>query len=103
MLTIEEAVSATPDLAEAFAELIPQLSASSPPPSAAELAEIIAAPGATVFVARLDGQVVGTLNLVTLRVPTGGRAWIEDVVVDDDARGHGAGEALTRAALEKAA
>ena len=36
-------------------------------------------------------------------IPTGVRAWIEDVVVDTSARGKGAGEALTRAALERAA
>jgi ribosomal protein S18 acetylase RimI-like enzyme len=40
---------------------------------------------------------------VTFRIPTGVRAWIEDVVVDEAARGKGAGEALTRRALERAA
>jgi ribosomal protein S18 acetylase RimI-like enzyme len=102
VLSIEEATAATPDLVEAFARLIPQLSSSSPPPSADELAELVGAPGTTVFVARLDGHIVGTLTFVVFRIPTALRSMIEDVVVDGDARGHGVGEALTRAAIDKA-
>jgi ribosomal protein S18 acetylase RimI-like enzyme len=45
---------------------------------------------------------VGSLTLVTFRIPTGIRAWIEDVVVDETARGHGVGEALNQAAIEEA-
>jgi ribosomal protein S18 acetylase RimI-like enzyme len=55
-----------------------------------------------VLVARLDGAIVGTLTLVTFRIPTGVRAWIEDVVVDDVARGHGVGDLLNRFALDLA-
>jgi len=95
------------DLVSAFGRLIPQLSRSSPAPDADQLAEMIASPGTTVFVARDDGGIiVGTLTLVLYRIPTGLRAHIEDVVVDSDAvRGRGlrTGEALTQAALAKAA
>jgi ribosomal protein S18 acetylase RimI-like enzyme len=45
---------------------------------------------------------VGSLTLATFRIPTGVRAWIEDVVVDSSARGHGVGEALNIAAIEEA-
>ena len=94
----------TDELLAAFTRLLPQLSRSAPPPTAAELAEMIASPATTVFVARGDdGGIIGTLTLATFRIPTGIRAWIEDVVVDDAARGQGAGAALTRAALAKAA
>lgn len=55
------------------------------------------------FVARLDGRVVGTLTLVVFPIPTGVRAWVEDVVVDAEARGQQAGAALPRAALDRAA
>jgi GNAT superfamily N-acetyltransferase len=91
------------DLVAAFARLIPQLSRSNPPPTADELAEIIAHPGSTIFVATLDDVIVGTLTLVTFRIPTAVRAWIEDVVTDDAARGKGVASALTKAALERAA
>ena len=99
---IEIATEATSELVEAFSRLIPQLSKSSPPPSAAELEEMIASPASEVLIARIAGRVVGTLTLVTFRIPTGVRAWIEDVVVDDEARGHGVGEALNQFALKLA-
>lgn len=101
-LSIEDVTTVDADLVDAFARLIPQLS-SAPPPSAAELREIVASSASVVLVARQDGAIVGTLTLVVFRVPTGVRAWIEDVVVDQGVRGAGIGEALTRAALERAA
>ncbi len=52
-----------------------------------------------MLVARVDDAIVGSLTLVVFRIPTGMRAWIEDVVVDEAARGHGVGEALNREAL----
>ena len=90
------------ELVEAFAQLVPQLSSSSPPPTSEELSEIVESPHSVLLVARLDGRVVGALTLALYRIPTGLKAWIEDVVVDDSARGHGIGEALNRAALDEA-
>nr|MDQ3352391.1 GNAT family N-acetyltransferase [Actinomycetota bacterium] len=55
-----------------------------------------------IFVARLDGRIVGSLTFVTFRIPTGMKAWIEDVVVDESVRGRGVGELLNRAALDEA-
>ena len=99
-VSLEIASVADQELVEAFARLIPQLSKSSPPPTMAELAEMVAAPASDVLLARLNGRIVGTLTLVTFRIPTGVRAWIEDVVVDDAARGHGVGDQLNRFALD---
>jgi len=102
-MQIIEASEVTPALVEAFAALIPQLSSSNPPPTAAELAEIIAAPATTLLLALDDdGTVLGALTLAIFRIPTGLRAWIEDVVVDGAARGRGVGEELNRVALERA-
>ena len=102
--TVEVATEATDELVAALARLLPQLSQSAPAPTPAEVAEMVASPTTTVFVARGDdGGIIGTLTLATFRIPSGIRAWIEDVVVDDAARGQGAGAALTRAALAKAA
>ena len=99
---IEIAAKADQELVDAFAHLIPQLSKSSPPPTLAELAEMISGDASDVLLARLAGRIVGTLTLVTFRIPTGVRAWIEDVVVDDSARGHGVGDLLNRFALDLA-
>jgi ribosomal protein S18 acetylase RimI-like enzyme len=101
-VTIEEAREVTPELVEAFARMIPQLSSSSPPPGAAELEEMVRAPGTHVLVAVEEGVILGSLTLVIFRIPTGMRAWIEDVVVDDAARGKGVGEAINRFALDLA-
>ena len=100
-VTIEIATEATAELLDAFAHLVPQLSQSSPPPDGAQVALLVADPGSVVFVARLDGVIVGTLTLVLYRIPTGLKAWIEDVVVDGAARGH-VGDSLNQAALAEA-
>lgn len=99
---IETVTDVTPELVEAFARLVPQLSSSSPAPSAQELQEIASGEATVLFVARLDGVVMGSLTLAMFRIPTGLRAWIEDVVVDNGARGAGVGAALNRAALDEA-
>jgi ribosomal protein S18 acetylase RimI-like enzyme len=90
------------ELVEAFARLIPQLSSSSPPPSRDDLAAIVGSPDSVLFVARLDGRIIGSLTLAFYRIPTGLKSWIEDVVVDESASRRGIGEALNRAALEEA-
>ena len=103
MPTVELATKVTPELLAAFAHLVPQLSSSSPPPSEDELAEIVASPASTLFLARdAEGRIAGTLTLCTFRIPTGIRAWIEDVVVDESDRGLGDGKALTQAAVDEA-
>jgi ribosomal protein S18 acetylase RimI-like enzyme len=101
-VTIEIATTATAELAAAFATLLPQLSSSAPKFTAADLAAMLASPGTTQFVATLDGRIVGVLTLVMFRIPTGLRVMIEDVVVDQSARGRGVAAALTLAALDRA-
>jgi ribosomal protein S18 acetylase RimI-like enzyme len=98
---VEIATEPSDELRLALADLLPQLS-SSPPPDADALAALVADPGSVLFVARVDGRIVGSLTLVLYRIPTGLKAWIEDVVVDAAARGHGVGEALNLAALDEA-
>lgn len=90
------------ELVEAFRKLIPQLSRSNPPPSAERLAEIVDSDATVLLIAVESDEIVGSLTLAMFRIPTGLRAWIEDVVVDDGARGKGVGEALNREALRVA-
>ena len=90
MVTIRVAEVADEKLVAAYQRLTPQLSSSSPAPTAAELAEIIRSDSATVLIAEDDkGDILGSMTLVLFRIPTGVRAWIEDVVVDTEARGMG--------------
>ena len=102
-IRVEEAREVSEELEAALGRLVGQLSSSASPPSRGELAEIAASDASRPLVARDQaGQVVGTLTLVLFRIPTGLRAWIEDVVVDEGARGQGVGEALNREALRVA-
>lgn len=101
---VEEVEEVTPELVAAFERLIPQLSRSNPPPTAERLEAIVESAATTLFVAEDegDGRIVGSLTLVVFPIPTALRAWIEDVVVDESARGRGVGEALNRAAIDRA-
>ena len=101
--TIEEVVSADPQLVGQLARLVPQLSSSAPDLTEYDLEEIARSPATILLVARdRSGSVVGSLTLVVFRAPTGPRAWIEDVVVDEDLRGSGIGSSLVREALRRA-
>jgi ribosomal protein S18 acetylase RimI-like enzyme len=101
-VVVEKLHIVTPEVVTAFESLIPQLSRSNPAPTEAELNDMVSSSASNVFIARVDGNIVGSLTLVTFRIPTGIRAWIEDVVVDESARGHGVGEALNQAAIAEA-
>lgn len=103
MISISEAQSVDDELVAAFEVLIPQLSRSNPPPSAAELSAIVDSEASTLLIARddeRDGAIVGSMTLAMFLIPTGRRAWIEDVVVDENARGKGVGQLLNERALE---
>lgn len=131
MLSVTAVEEVTESLVGAVHRLLPQLSSSARLPSGAEVSEIVSSPATTLFVAKLalgDGhagaaiasdeertspqepegdtesgsQIVGMLTLVVFRIPTGVRAWVEDVVVDQSVRGQGVGGALIRAAVERA-
>ena len=102
-MRVEPALVVDAELVEAMARLVPQLSRSAPSPTACDLEAIVRAPATTVLVARDDsGAIVGCLTLAVFRTPTGTRAWIEDVVVDEHRRGAGVGAALVRAAVDLA-
>lgn len=103
MVRVEVASQVTPELVDAFARLVPQLSKSNPPPTEKELAAIVASRASVLFIAfDEDDEIVGSLTLVLFRIPTGLRAWIEDVVTDESARGKGIARRMNEAAIEYA-
>ncbi len=101
-VTIEVVRDVDDELVAAFGRLIPQLSRSATALDAQALRRLVTWPGNRLLVARVDGGIVGALTLVVFPIPTGLRAWIEDVVVDEAARGHGVGAALTHEAVRLA-
>jgi ribosomal protein S18 acetylase RimI-like enzyme len=101
---VDRVVVADAELMAAVRRLLPQLSENAPEPTASDIETVATSPATTLLVARDDdGPIVGMLTLATFRLPSGVRAWIEDVVVDEDARRLGAGRALVEVALELAA
>jgi ribosomal protein S18 acetylase RimI-like enzyme len=105
MIKILEVTQVTDEIVAAFERLVPQLSSSNRAPSTEQISEMVESPATIVFIARDEeagNEIVGTLTLAMFRIPTGLRAWIEDVVVDTQVRGKGIGKALTLAAVERA-
>lgn len=102
---VEEATEATEEVVAAVQRLVPQVSSSAPIPTAEDVRELVDSPATVLLVARAGegGEIVGMLTLALFRIPTGLRAWIEDVVVDAEATRQGIATALTRAALARAA
>ena len=84
---VEAVQQVTDELVDAARRLLPQLSSSAVPLSVDDLTRIASHQATTLFVARSEGVIVGMLTLVTFPLPSGLRARIEDVVVDQDARG----------------
>ena len=74
-------------LLEALERLLPQLSASATMPSKEYIENILSNKSSHILVAEIDDKIVGMLSLVIVDIPTGRKAWIENVVVDDAARG----------------
>jgi ribosomal protein S18 acetylase RimI-like enzyme len=101
-ILIAPAARVDAELVEAMKLLVSQLSSSAPPPGSDQLREIVGSECTTLLVARDRSRndcIIGSLTLAVFRIPTGVRAWIEDVIVDAAARGKGVGEALTREAI----
>lgn len=97
-MNIREIKVLTDDVFTAFERLLPQLSAGAKP-AFEDLEWVVNSDDAFLFVAEKDDVILGTLTLITYHIPTGKKAWIEDVVVDDQARGKGVGRKLTEYAI----
>ena len=98
-IEIQEIAKVDDELVSAMTRLVPQLSNSNPPPDRSVLEEIVASDSSILIAAFIDGVIVGSLTLIIFSIPTGKRAWIEDVVVDENYRNIGIGEALNQEAI----
>jgi GNAT superfamily N-acetyltransferase len=99
---IEVVGEATPELQEALSRLLPQLNPTLTVPDTERLRRLVADPAATLLIARDGDQIVGTTTVVTYTTPFWIKARLDEVVVDEAARGQGVGEALVRASLDVA-
>ena len=87
---------------EALLRLLPQVSPRGPDVTPERIERVVAHPGTTVIVARVDGQIVGSATLVRLRTLLGQFGYVEEVVVDEARRGQGIGTALLHALIDVA-
>ena len=101
-LTVEAVTEATPELEQALAALMPQLNPALAGPTREELIAVLADPATTLLVARRDMAIVATATVIVYTTPAWTKARIEDLVVDEGNRGHGAGKALVNACLNVA-
>jgi ribosomal protein S18 acetylase RimI-like enzyme len=102
MIRIYPATYANDSTLAAVNSLLPQLSSSAPALDHEGLQRILESDALTLFLAEVEGRVVGMLTLVVAPIPTGVRALIEDVVTDESARGQGVGGELVTTALDHA-
>ena len=100
-MNVERITTADEELVETIRRLLPQLTEARTPPSLEQLQDVVS--NQTLLVARDDeGGVLGTLTFVLYRVSSGVKGRIEDVIVDEAARGQGVGEALVREGMRLA-
>ena len=101
-MNIYRATTWSKELSEAIARLLPQLSKNATTPSREELTSLLAEENTHLIVAEADGAIAGMLSLVIVNIPTGRKAWIEDVVVDEQFRGQNIGVRLVEFAIKTA-
>lgn len=99
MIEIKQVKEITPEIVEAFSTLIPQLTAKSEIPDKKYLEEIIETINTYLFIA-CNPNIVGSITVVVMNTPSGSKAWIEDVIVDQNARGQNVGENLVDFAID---
>jgi GNAT superfamily N-acetyltransferase len=99
-MRIEAVTEVTPQIHAALARLLRQLNARLPVPSAERLQRIIDDPAVTLLVAKDGDEIIGTSTVIVYSTPFWIKARLDEVVVDESARGQGVGEALVHACLD---
>jgi len=101
-LQVIEVVQYSEEVLDNINSLLPLLSSSARPIQERELRFIIEHSSVHLLLAQENENYLGTLTLVVFPIITGTRAWIEDVVVSESARGKGVGKTLTSEAINLA-
>ena len=102
MVRIETVTEATAEVHAALAHLLPQLNDKLPVPTMERIEALVADPAVTLLLAKDGDEVVGTTTVIVYTTPFWIKARLDEVVVDEAARGKGVGAALVNAALDVA-
>lgn len=102
MIEISRVGTPSLEVLEAINRLTPQLSRSARPFELDDLKRLTDDECVNLLVAMETDtkEIIGTLTLVVFSIPSGIRAWIEDVIVDSNSRGKGIGKLLVGRAIE---
>ena len=100
MIKIFKATTVNQEILESVNFLLPQLSQSAKSIQIDQLNDIINSECTSLIFAKDEEKIIGMLSFVVYQIPTGKKAWVEDVVVHKSARGKGVGKLLMNFALE---
>ena len=102
MVRVETVTEASLEVHAALAHLLPQLNSQLPVPTMERVRALVVDPAVTLLLARDGEEIVGTTTVIVYTTPFWIKARLDEVVVDEAARGKGVGEALVKAALDVA-
>ena len=100
MTEIIEIQSYSPEYHEAMQRFLDQLTTNPMTLTEEMFRQLLASPNSHLFFLMKDEQTAGMLTVGIYHSPTGGTAWIEDVVVDEAFRGQGLSKLLVAHAIE---
>ena len=100
MTNIIEIQIYSPEYHEAMQRFLDQLTSNPMTLTEEMFKELLASSNSYLFFLMQDGQIAGMLTVGIYYSPTGGKAWIEDVVVDEAFRGEGLSKLLVAHAIE---
>ena len=100
MTSIIEIKTYSPEYHEAMQRFLNQLTTSPMVLTASMFHQLLASENSHLFFIMKDEQIAGMLTVGIYYSPTGGKAWIEDVVVDETFRGQGFSKQLVAHAIE---
>ena len=100
MTEIIEIQSYSPEYHEAMQRFLDQLTTNPMTLTEEMFRQLLASPNSHLFFLMKDEQIAGMLTVGIYHSPTGGKAWIEDVVVDETFRGQGLSKLLVAHAIE---
>ena len=100
MTSIIEIKTYSPEYHEAMQRFLNQLTTSPMVLTESMFHQLLDSENSHLFFIIKDEQIVGMLTVGIYHSPTGGKAWIEDVVVDETFRGQGLSKVLVAHAIE---